>query len=206
MALYRRQRAIRPPIEPTVGDTIQRIVQFLSDIAINDQELSMPQGQRRGNQSRNQTNRRPRNHVNNGEPGTPQLTAPHFLTIRDQYSPTSISPATLAIQITAPIVPAIQQSQCGEPLYLAVAAQPSPEIVSQPHRYTYRIPTPSPVVEWRQQPVDDRSEPELVHWTPLAATALYSYYPEDLYLSSVFPMRTPAEIGEFLSHCRAEYN
>jgi hypothetical protein len=91
-------------------------------------------------------------------------------------------------------------------LYLAVAAQPSPELISQPHRYRYHVPTPSPIVEWRRQPVDDRSEPELVHQTPLAATALYSYYPEDLYLSSVLPTRTPTEIGEFLSHCRAEYN
>jgi hypothetical protein len=159
----------------------------------------MPQNQRRGNQSRNQTCRHPRNHANNGEPGTPQPTAPRFLTARNWQSPTSL--ANPAIQITAPVVLTIQQSQPREPLYLAVATQPSPEHISQPHRYTYHVPTSTPVVEWRQQPVDDRSEPELIHQTPLAATTLYSYYPKDLYLSTVLPTRTPAEIGEFLSHC-----
>ena len=161
----------------------------------------MPQNQKRGNQSRNQTNRRPRNHSNNSEPGTPQLTAPRFLTTRNQHSPTSASPATLAIQITAPTIPAIQQSQTGEPLYLVVSAPLSSQLVSQPHGYVYHVPTPSPVIEWRRQPVDDRSEPELVHQTPLAATTLYCYYPEDLYLSSILPTRSPVEIEEFLSHC-----
>jgi hypothetical protein len=168
----------------------------------------MPQNQRRGNQNRNQTRRYPRNRANNGEPGTPQPTAPRFLAARNRQSPTSVSasPATPAIRITEPVVPTIQQSQPREPLYLAVATQPNPELLSQPHGYTYHVPTSTPVVEWRRQPVDDRSEPELIHRTPLAATTLYSYYPEDLYLSSVLPTRNPAEIGEFLSHCRAEYN
>ena len=168
----------------------------------------MPQGQRRRNQSRNQTNQRSRNRANNGEPGTLQPTAPRFLATRNRQSPTSVSvsPATPAIQITAPVVPTIQQSQPREPLYLAVTTQPSPEFVSQPHGYTYHVPTPLPNVEWRRQPVDDRSEPELIHRTPLAATTLYSYYPEDLYLSTIIPTRNPTEIGEFLSHCQAEYN
>jgi hypothetical protein len=164
----------------------------------------MSQSQRRGNQNRNPTNRHRRNRANNGEPGTPQPTAPRFLATRNRHSPTS--PANPVIQVTAPIVPTIQQSQPREPLYLAVTTQPSPEFVSQPHGYMYQVPTPSPNVEWRRQPVDDRSEPELIHRTPLAATTLYSYYPEDLYLSSILPTRSPTEIGEFLSHCRVEYN
>jgi hypothetical protein len=164
----------------------------------------MSQNQRRGHQRRNQTNQHRRNRANNGEPGTPQPTAPRFLATRNRHSPTS--PANPVIQVTAPVVPTIQQSQPREPLYLAVTTQPSPELVSQPHGYTYHVPTSSPNVEWRRQPVDDRSEPELIHRTPLTATTLYSYYPEDLYLSGVLPTRNPAEIGEFLSHCRAEYN
>jgi hypothetical protein len=81
----------------------------------------------------------------------PQPTAPRFLAARNRQSLTSISvsPATPAIRITEPIVQTIQQSQPRKPLYLAVAAQPNPELVSQPHGYMYHIPTSTPIVEWR---------------------------------------------------------
>ena len=99
---------------------------------------------------------------------------------------------------------------------------PSPRIRPIPNRDTLRInqanraeplfpsitrPTPIPAHQVLSPPAAlvEPSSSEELHRPVGRATELHSFYPENIYVSSVIPTRTPQELQAYLSHCRTQY-
>ncbi|KAH9983006.1 hypothetical protein BJV77DRAFT_967025 [Russula vinacea] len=125
--------------------------------------------------------RRRRNARNNDDPPTPHpRVQERFLAPRvgERRSPTSLSPATPAIQEPVPLV---NRAGPGEPLFVSVA-RPGTEP-------TYHVP----------------AQPREKHYVPVQARELHCHYPEKIYLSSVLPTRTPRELQGFQHHCQEQY-
>jgi hypothetical protein len=52
---------------------------------------------------------------------------------------------------------------------------------------------------------EQSSSGEEAHRLPSQALELHCYYPENIYVSSVLPTRTPRELQNFHEHCRQQY-
>ena len=98
------------------------------------------------------------------------------------------------IPIPIPTVPLINQSNPSEPVYSSIS-----------RFYRNREPTPEPRhVSWT--PARDNL-PHVpynqvsVHQIPVQTQDLHCHYPEEIFVSSVLPTRTPRELRYFQDHC-----
>jgi hypothetical protein len=98
------------------------------------------------------------------------------------YSP----PEEIPLFVPNPDIPRINQAQPSEPIFPSIQ-QP----YQNPTRSQHRHHTPP------QAPPTQSS----AHHIPVVSQDLHSYYPEELFISSVLPTRTPRELRKFQDHC-----
>ena len=145
--------------------------------------------------------RRPRPSRSHSQPpfistGTPNIHPPHIQT--GTPSSSRIQPSAPAIiPIPIPVLP-INQSTPLEPVYPAVSRY-----------YDRRTPTPEPRhVSWtpaRENLAHVTQTHTNVHQIPVQIQDLHCHHPEEIYLSSVLPSRTPRELRYFQDHCWSIY-
>ena len=109
-------------------------------------------------------------------------------------------------QISIPIVPnsdilRINQANSSEPVYFSVG-----RFYSNPSFQA--APPPPSNVTWitaRDQLTHYQRPDTEVHRIPTQSQALHCHNPEEIYLSSVLPSRTPRELRHFQDHCWDTY-
>ena len=135
-------------------------------------------------------NRQPRSSRRQSHPCSQSQPPVH----RTGPSSSSCTQLPTVIPVPIPTIPLINQSNPSEPVYASVSRY-----------YRDREPTPEPRhVSWT--PARDNL-PHVpynqvsVHQIPVQAQDLHCHHPEEIYLSSVLPTRTPRELRYFQDHC-----